>query len=460
MNSGPIPPISDKAEKLFLESPDDSIIDLAHIVDQLHGPSQAAHVLQKANGPQRTDNYKFALGHFLVMSNDMKQADSTMMGASISDCKNAAYIASNVRMLISLERYQEAFANVRACIDDICGHSQASMDVLKSIVIHARDPEILDPIFKALERRCAELPQNDSIKLAFWSVLAYGETGLAMNFRSTSLAAEEIARYTMDNDLACSLRVANELLASDRFCGEQDVLSLIRDSIASKKGFSLIRIGDGEGRFLPPLDQYPSLQTIANDVAKRIWFWNSRTAPDSSFFKWLQDAVLFADVVGFSPPFRVSFATEDYIGYLGVTQGNRFVRQTIASSSYRVSYNWINVLINHALLQDIIPNTARVTVISPHKNVNLLNKFGEARLRHIVIPSENHPLVIGQSITAPHFPDVFETVLAKIRSDPEGLFLVAGGVFGKIYCHEIKKAGGVALDMGSVADQWVGLQTR
>jgi hypothetical protein len=40
------------------------------------------------------------------------------------------------------------------------------------------------------------------------------------------------------------------------------------------------------------------------------------------------------------------------------------------------------------------------------------------------------------------------------------LFLVAGGLLGKIYCDRIKRSGGVAIDIGSLIDAWLGAPTR
>jgi hypothetical protein len=38
--------------------------------------------------------------------------------------------------------------------------------------------------------------------------------------------------------------------------------------------------------------------------------------------------------------------------------------------------------------------------------------------------------------------------------------LVAAGILGKIYCDVIRAAGGVAVDIGHVADLWAGRETR
>lgn len=62
----------------------------------------------------------------------------------------------------------------------------------------------------------------------------------------------------------------------------------------------------------------------------------------------------------------------------------------------------------------------------------------------------------------PHYPDQFKKVKRWIEKIPvEGsICLVGAGVIGKRYCTYFKERGGIALDIGSVCDQWAGLQTR
>ena len=68
------------------------------------------------------------------------------------------------------------------------------------------------------------------------------------------------------------------------------------------------------------------------------------------------------------------------------------------------------------------------------------------------------PLDVG---APPHFPDIFD----RLRRDivvpfPGALFLVGAGLLGKIYCHWIRQRGGVALDIGAMADAFAGFNTR
>ena len=43
---------------------------------------------------------------------------------------------------------------------------------------------------------------------------------------------------------------------------------------------------------------------------------------------------------------------------------------------------------------------------------------------------------------------------------PGMLYLVGGGLYGKLYCQLIRSQGGVALDLGSLFDAWLGIPSR
>lgn len=61
-----------------------------------------------------------------------------------------------------------------------------------------------------------------------------------------------------------------------------------------------------------------------------------------------------------------------------------------------------------------------------------------------------------------HYPDQFNKVekwMDFIR--PEGrILLVGAGIIGKIYCNWWRDRGGIAMDIGSVMDEWAGMVTR
>lgn len=60
-----------------------------------------------------------------------------------------------------------------------------------------------------------------------------------------------------------------------------------------------------------------------------------------------------------------------------------------------------------------------------------------------------------------HFPDRYEEILAGlILPRPGSVVLVAAGLLGKVYCARVKELGGIAIDIGSVADAWLGFKSR
>ena len=54
-----------------------------------------------------------------------------------------------------------------------------------------------------------------------------------------------------------------------------------------------------------------------------------------------------------------------------------------------------------------------------------------------------------------------ESGLERLRVEYPGMiFLVGGGIYGKLYCQRIKSQGGIALDLGALLDAWVGIPSR
>ena len=71
--------------------------------------------------------------------------------------------------------------------------------------------------------------------------------------------------------------------------------------------------------------------------------------------------------------------------------------------------------------------------------------------------------VIGSNgVAGPHFPDRFTAIMADIAASPQQrrVWLVAAGILGKLYCDAVRRSGGVAIDIGSIADGWCGKLTR
>lgn len=74
-------------------------------------------------------------------------------------------------------------------------------------------------------------------------------------------------------------------------------------------------------------------------------------------------------------------------------------------------------------------------------------------------------IIAGESsfpgrVTEPHYPDSFIEIMRSICVPKGGVFLVGAGILGKIYCEVIRQKGGIAIDIGSIFDSWLGIHSR
>jgi hypothetical protein len=80
----------------------------------------------------------------------------------------------------------------------------------------------------------------------------------------------------------------------------------------------------------------------------------------------------------------------------------------------------------------------------------------------IVIPPRHASLaVFGMEMGPKILPEVLDETIAQLPQDLSGRLVVVGAGFaGKVIIAEAKRRGGVALDLGSILDYWMGAATR
>lgn len=70
----------------------------------------------------------------------------------------------------------------------------------------------------------------------------------------------------------------------------------------------------------------------------------------------------------------------------------------------------------------------------------------------------------GAYVGKPHYPDLYDEYLKRIRESHGTLrgvlVLVGAGGLGKMYCHAVKQAYGMGVDVGALFDGWAGIPTR
>jgi hypothetical protein len=269
---------------------------------------------------------------------------------------------------------------------------------------------------------------------------------------------------------------------------------LIDDSLINYRPFSFVRVGEGEGCFLS-YEKYLAHRDGPHEVfgicAKdiyRIWFDRNIHEDEPSKIHEIKynfmNALDKADVIGVPTPERVVFEFAHFLndmkktgysrGYVGIAEileniiceinkgglkKSLFTDCDIARPLYEWQ-DWKNSLA--ATLPRLLYRRSNVTLVTCHAQLaSALENFLELKnVRTLLIPPERGRINGAGLMIGDHYMDHFERINKLLKQDPGSIVLVAAGFFGKIYCATAKSASSVALDIGSLADYWVGMNTR
>ena len=258
-----------------------------------------------------------------------------------------------------------------------------------------------------------------------------------------------------------------------------EVLHIVRDAVVAHRPFSLIRLGDGEAIILGFPEFYSETRPMR---LMRLFFGRHALPPEESqrLRPLLEVAISGADIVSqcLTPPDDLEQAREILLLPNDLTFEEKrrtqqlsdrmvpYLTGTLLSSNHYKTTKAIHIYMQTSgFFNDLIKALNDVTVITCNDVQPALRAFNPAiKVHHIHVPGEaGHE---GErkdewDTFAPHFPSVFEKVMSRLHGGGfAGPVLVGAGPLGKSYCHAIKGAGGVAIDIGSIMDAWAGRMTR
>lgn len=117
-------------------------------------------------------------------------------------------------------------------------------------------------------------------------------------------------------------------------------------------------------------------------------------------------------------------------------------------------------LMESDFIDRVLKVTKKLTIVGCRDLRSQFESMGFEELDYIPVPEAARTRDKEVAVKR-HYPDAFAEIVARIRRERQrGLFLVGAGFLGKAYCHEIRLAGGVAVDVGSVMDVWAGVASR
>ncbi|RVU13923.1 tetratricopeptide repeat protein [Methylobacterium oryzihabitans] len=289
-----------------------------------------------------------------------------------------------------------------------------------------------------------------------------------------SLAMREFGAYLREFPRDRARYITRSIRERHYWMEVREVAEAIRAAIRERRGFALIRLGDGEGTFIRVNDRDEAAYRHLYAHHRRFWitFLLGETFdPTWTGYLGLTDRLLDfateADILGVAYwewiDYEYSIAADRTIPCL--LSINRAVMENVRHVTL-CNQDMHLQLHRTGLLAEIMREVTSLTVISclDGLDAKIREMFGVADVDLIKVPSEDYaPHLAGkvQKPARPHFPFVFWDIVATLSQPHHGrVFLIAAGTFGKYYAAIIKRHGGVALDLGSIVDGWMKMASR
>lgn len=260
----------------------------------------------------------------------------------------------------------------------------------------------------------------------------------------------------------------------------QQVADIIYGAIRRRQPFSLIRLGDGEGGFSfasriaetesPSSNTQFAAVLLGEAVSSSHWGTAWATLPEEEIRRFrtsFLEAVNHADVLGV-PSLQqltaVSAGARDLIGPIGVAEARRLA----CNSEGKLTTAQVNVDLHGSadFYRTILRELDHLGLVTCHAQLPgvIRDQFGVASIDLHLVPAHAglDTTHFGYSATAgTHFPAVLNRIQTELKVPFTGaVYFVAAGILGKVYCDWIKQRGGVAIDIGAMADFFVGWNTR
>ena len=278
------------------------------------------------------------------------------------------------------------------------------------------------------------------------------------------------ARLALRFDRPALVAAATVRTSAPIWVDAAQVAAQLRQVVVSRTPFALTRFGDGEGRFLAYTD--PDSQIAPADRAAignsiwRNWFGTDITDERPAELSWLRADVLAAfgraDLLGVSVPSRLA-VDGAHFGYLATLEPLADARATLNPAGLTCdALVHLDLHRQSPFYRAILEGVEMIGVVSPHAGLpeQLARHLGIPGWIELTIPGE-HRLPAEARRHGTHFPQLYRAALAAIKVPKPGtVYLVAGGLLGKVYCDRVRTLGGIAIDVGSLVDGWMGYNTR
>lgn len=333
-------------------------------------------------------------------------------------------------------------------------------------------------IFRASLLRAQQIQQLDAAALGSlsWTDVETESNQVYDKVQQAALSADKpLMRLPAVVAMNADRKNLPTALNSESLTDAAKLAKWIRRRIDRAQPTSIVRVGDGEGTFLPYEDEIKSHETRDRKYIQQIW-WRAEhmlEAPlQERLSQHLQDTLLNADAIGLPNTERVAkdhllhgtFDTQRARGLR--TALNQFLDIPRDKYCFELlfSCNAHLDLLNWNLYGEILAGLREVCYVSCHDlSPVLLENFGLRTKWCFRTPPENQ---FAEAMSAdnrgitPLFPNGLKAFMESAEVEPGDVYLIGAGIVGKLMCDHVKRRGGIALDVGSIADYWAGHNTR
>jgi hypothetical protein len=278
---------------------------------------------------------------------------------------------------------------------------------------------------------------------------------------------------------AAARAMLDEVRRRYRWIGVHELAERVGAALDARRGFALIRLGDGEGAFarVDGADEarFSPLYGWMRDDWFRFQFgpqFDAWRTGYEALTRQLMPQVMEADILGVPYPGWIDheYRIASPRGVPCVVNIHRHLLAADPDPGPVLCDQIVHLHLHDAgLIEPLVRRAGKVTAITclPDLPGVMKRRFGLEEADLIPVPREDTAphLRQGQAVEGAHFPDVFWRTVKRLETPPGGswegrLFVVAAGTMGKFYSAVIKRHGGVALDLGSLVDGWLKLPSR
>jgi thioredoxin-like negative regulator of GroEL len=262
--------------------------------------------------------------------------------------------------------------------------------------------------------------------------------------------------------------------SGESYCDAASFAAWLGERIARGVPTSVVRLGDGEGNYLPYPPSLVEFQRPDQRHIQQTW-WGRKLLDDAQadgLAARFSNVVAQADAIGVPPYTRLMRSLSERSPHAtpisrGLASIFRFLDSSgsgFLGNKALLSCHIHSDLEQWDLYRQIFAQVTSVSVISCHDLSPFLARQFAVRVRawHRIPAEKKYQSMFGaaEADEEPIYPHVFERIEAELAPKAGELVLVAAGFLGKFFCDTVRARGGIALDIGSVADLWMGFVTR